>query len=36
MGARFDLKAFHDTVLKQGGMPLTVLETVVHDWMKAI
>jgi uncharacterized protein (DUF885 family) len=35
LGARFDLKAFHDTVLKQGGMPLTVLETVVHDWMKA-
>lgn len=35
MGPRFDLKAFHDTVLKQGGMPLTVLETVVHDWMKA-
>ncbi len=35
MGARFDLKAFHDAVLRQGGMPLTVLETVVRDWMKA-
>lgn len=35
MGAKFDLKAFHDVVLRQGGMPLTVLETVVRDWMKA-
>lgn len=32
LGASFDLKAFHDVVLKQGAMPLTVLETVVRDW----
>ena len=26
MGARFDIKAFHDNILLGGAMPLTVLE----------
>ncbi|NBU65059.1 MAG: DUF885 family protein [Chloroflexia bacterium] len=34
LGTRFDLKAFHDAVLLRGGMPLTVLETVIADWVQ--
>jgi uncharacterized protein (DUF885 family) len=33
MGARFDIKAFHDIVLTGGAMPLTVLERRVRGWM---
>lgn len=32
LGARFDLKQFHNVVLGSGRMPLDVLETVVNDW----
>jgi uncharacterized protein (DUF885 family) len=32
LGDRFDLRAFHDTVLKGGAMPLEVLARVVDDW----
>jgi uncharacterized protein (DUF885 family) len=32
MGARFDLRRFHDEVLKGGAMPLEVLAQVVDDW----
>ncbi len=32
MGARFDLKAFHDAGLLFGPMPLSVLETHLDDW----
>ncbi len=35
LGPRFDIKSFHDTVLKQGDMPLEVLATVVADWTRA-
>ena len=34
LGARFDLKAFHDVILDGGAMPLTVLEGRVNDWIK--
>ena len=34
LGARFDLKAFHDVILDGGAMPLTVLETRVDAWIK--
>jgi uncharacterized protein (DUF885 family) len=32
LGAKFDLKAYHDAVLLSGAMPLTVLERHVADW----
>ncbi|EQB15407.1 DUF885 domain-containing protein [Novosphingobium lindaniclasticum] len=35
LGNRFDIRSFHDTALAGGGMPLTVLERVVDDWILA-
>jgi uncharacterized protein (DUF885 family) len=32
LGARFDLKSFHDAALLSGAMPLTVLERHIADW----
>ena len=32
LGAKFDLKAFHNAVLLSGAMPLTVLERHVAEW----
>lgn len=32
MGARFDVRAFNDTVVQAGGMPLAVLAQVVERW----
>ncbi len=34
LGAKFDLAAFHDTVLGQGAMPLDLLDAMVRDWIK--
>jgi uncharacterized protein (DUF885 family) len=33
LGSRFDIRAFHDAALAGGGMPLTVLERVVDNWI---
>jgi uncharacterized protein (DUF885 family) len=35
LGASFDLKAFHDAVLEEGGMPLSVLEAKMDRWITA-
>lgn len=35
LGARFDLKGFHDAVLLNSDMPLEVLATVVADWTRS-
>ncbi|MBO9501029.1 DUF885 family protein [Brevundimonas sp. A19_0] len=35
LGDRFDIKGFHDTGLAVGGVPLTVLEEVITDWVAA-
>ena len=35
LGARFDIKGFHDTGLNLGGVPLTVLERTINAWTPA-
>ncbi len=35
LGARFDIRSFHDTVLLGGALPLAVLDTVVDNYIKA-
>ena len=33
LGAKFDIKAFHDEILNGGSMPLDLLEERVHGWI---
>ncbi len=33
LGPKFDLSAFHDAVLRQGAVPLDVLESQIRDWV---
>jgi uncharacterized protein (DUF885 family) len=35
LGQRFNIKAFHNTVLQTGNVPLSVLEQVVDEWVAA-
>lgn len=35
LGSSFDLRAFHDTVLENGSVPMSVLETYVKKWIEA-
>ncbi len=35
LGDKFDVRAFHDTVLGKGALPLRVLETQVREWIAA-
>ena len=34
LGPKFDIRAFHDAILLQGPLPLTVLESQVNEWIK--
>ncbi|WP_394823598.1 DUF885 domain-containing protein [Pendulispora albinea] len=34
LGAKFDIRRFHDAALLPGAMPLEVLERVIHDWVR--
>ena len=36
LGDKFDIRAFHDTGLNAGGVPLTVLERVIGDWKTTV
>ena len=36
LGARFDLRAFHDQILSGGSMPLTILEHNVDRWVSVM
>jgi uncharacterized protein (DUF885 family) len=35
MGARFDIKAFHDRVLEDGGVPITYLREKIRRWSES-
>jgi len=35
LGAKFDLRAFHDAVLDQGPLPLDLLEAKINEWIAA-
>ena len=33
LGDKFDLKGFHAVVLENGGVPLTLLDSLVNEWI---
>jgi uncharacterized protein (DUF885 family) len=35
LGPRFNLKQFHDTILRHGAVPLEILEQLVQEWVAA-
>ncbi|GGW77227.1 hypothetical protein GCM10007391_07730 [Alteromonas halophila] len=35
LGDKFDIRAFHDTMLGAGSVPLNVLEANINEWIAA-
>lgn len=35
LGQKFDIRAYHDTILQNGALPLPVLERIVNDWVRS-
>ena len=35
LGSKFDIKEFHDEVLKDGCLPLIILETKINRWIES-
>lgn len=35
LGAAFDVREFHDKILENGALPLSVLESLINDWLKS-
>jgi uncharacterized protein (DUF885 family) len=35
LGSRFDIREFHAEILKDGAMPLDILEAKMQGWMQA-
>jgi uncharacterized protein (DUF885 family) len=33
LGAKFDVRAFHDEILKDGALPLSILESKINEWI---
>jgi uncharacterized protein (DUF885 family) len=36
LGGQFDIRAFHDTILGGGALPLSVLERIVDNWIEEV
>jgi uncharacterized protein (DUF885 family) len=36
LGPKFNLKDFHAVVLENGGLPLTLLEQLVNEWIASV
>ncbi|MNY33465.1 hypothetical protein D3C86_1677450 [compost metagenome] len=35
LGSKFDIREFHDAILRQGALPLDILEQRVDAWIQA-
>lgn len=36
LGEDFDIREFHDVILRDGGLPLTILEELVREWIEDV